>query len=57
MLYEVLKVAKTVGRSEVYLVCREANEASRKTIIKNGGILQRTFAIDAITRDEYIIRL
>lgn len=57
MLYEVLKVAKTVGRSEVYLVCREANEASRKTIIKNGGILQRTFAIDAITREEYIIRL
>lgn len=43
ILRQTLDYAKKQGLSEVFLVCKRDNEASKKTIIKNNGSLIRTF--------------
>lgn len=44
ILKQTLKHAKKLGLHEVFLTCKVENEASRKTIINNGGIQSRSFA-------------
>jgi predicted acetyltransferase len=44
ILRQILDYAREQGLSEVYITCKKDNEASRKTIIKNGGISSRTFS-------------
>lgn len=57
MLRQVLEIAKRQGLSEVYITCKKSNEASRKTIIQNCGVLKREFEKDAIAYEEYLITL
>lgn len=57
ILKKVLEIAKKLEFSEVYLVCNKNNEASRKTIQKNRGILNRTFVCNDIEKEEYRINL
>ena len=40
MLNLLLPVCKEFGEKKVLLTCDKSNEASRKTIIKNGGVLE-----------------
>ena len=40
MLKQMLKICKEYGEEKVLLTCDKANEASRKTILKNGGVLE-----------------
>ncbi len=41
MLGLILPICRDFGESKVLLTCDKKNEASRKTIVKNGGILER----------------
>ncbi|MEQ8157004.1 MAG: GNAT family N-acetyltransferase [Clostridiaceae bacterium] len=43
MLQLGLEYCKTMGLDKVMLSCYEDNEASRKTIVKCGGVLEREF--------------
>ncbi len=40
MLGLLLPICKELGESRVLLTCDNTNEASRKTIVKNGGVLE-----------------
>ncbi len=55
ILRQTLDYAKKQGLSEVFLVCKRDNEASKKTIIKNNGSLIRTFFDSEIEYQEYRI--
>ena len=55
ILRQTLDYAKKQGLSEVFLVCKRDNEASKKTIIKNNGSLIRTFLNSDIEYQEYRI--
>lgn len=55
ILRQTLDYAKKQGLSEVFLVCKRDNEASKKTIIKNTGSLIRTFLNSEIEYQEYRI--
>ncbi|HKM35242.1 MAG TPA: GNAT family N-acetyltransferase [Lachnospiraceae bacterium] len=55
ILSQTLDYAKKQGLSEVFLVCKRDNEASKKTIIKNNGLLIRTFLDSEIEYQEYRI--
>lgn len=41
MLRLILSVCREFGESKVLLTCDKKNEASRKTIVKNGGVLEK----------------
>ena len=57
ILRQVLDCAKKQGLAEVYLTCKKNNEASRKTIIRNCGTLNRIFVKNEIEYEEYRISL
>ena len=40
MLRQALTVCREYGESRVLLTCDKTNEASRRTIVKNGGVLE-----------------
>lgn len=40
MLRQALAVCREYGESRVLLTCDKTNEASRRTIVKNGGVLE-----------------
>lgn len=40
MLKQVLRVCRELGESKVLVTCDKENEASRRTIVKNGGVLE-----------------
>lgn len=40
MLKQVLPVCRELGESKVLVTCDKENEASRRTIVKNGGVLE-----------------
>lgn len=40
MLKQMLRICKEYGEEKVPLTCDKINEASRKTIIKNGNVLE-----------------
>lgn len=42
MLADILPYCRQVGLERVLITCDETNEASRRTILKNGGVFERT---------------
>lgn len=57
MLYAALEQARAAQLSSVKLVCSSSNVASRKTILRCGGKLARTFSENGTEKEEYIIQL
>ena len=57
MLRQLLEVAKKAGMNELYLSVEKKNEPSVKTIIRNGGVYQRSFEMDGEQADIYRIAL
>ena len=57
MLRQLLEVAKKTGMNELYLSVERKNEPSVKTIIRNGGVYERSFEIDGEQADIYRIAL
>lgn len=57
MLRQVLTIAKEAGLQEVYLSVERDNEPSVKTIVKNGGKYERSFAFEGEEADVYKIIL
>lgn len=57
ILRQVLECVKKQGLTEVYLTCKKDNEASRKTIVRNCGTLNRIFIKNEIEYEEYRISL
>lgn len=55
ILKQALKIARNQGLKEVYLVCKQSNEPSRKTIIRNCGVFTRKFEKDMNIYEEYKI--
>ena len=55
MLRQLLEVAKKMN--ELYLSVERKNEPSVKTIIRNGGVYERSFEIDGEQADIYRIAL
>ena len=46
MLKQMLSICKSHGDSKVLVTCDKSNVASRKTIIKNGGVLENEIELD-----------
>jgi predicted acetyltransferase len=57
MLRLVLDVARQRGLERIQLSCKRSNIPSVRTIVKNGGIYERSFKYGDETADIYIIRL
>lgn len=59
MLKECLQYCKSIGLNRVLLTCKESNEGSRKTILKNGGIYEKTVFCerDSVNLERYWIEL
>ena len=57
MLRQVLEMARQLGVKKVQLSCEKNNIPSVKTIIKNGGIYQRSFQYGGGEADVFIITL
>ncbi len=57
MLSQLLKVAKDSGMKELQLSVERSNEASARTILKNGGVYERTFDFENKPADVYRITL
>lgn len=51
MLKDALEVYKLLSVGTVLISCDKDNEASRRTILNNGGILQREFYSETFTAD------
>lgn len=56
MLNLLLPVCKEFGEKKVLLTCDKSNEASRKTIIKNGGVLENEVFDDVGLSESGIIQ-
>lgn len=57
MLKQVLDVARSAGLQEIHLSVERENEPSVKTIIKNGGVYERSFEFEGEQEDIYKISL
>lgn len=57
MLRQIIIVAKKIGLSEMNLSVERDNEASIKTIVKNGGKYYRSFEFEGNLADVYKIEL
>ena len=57
MLHQVLDVARQAGLSEIHLSVEKSNIPSVKTIVKNGGVYERSFTFEGETADIYKITL
>ena len=57
MLRQLLDIAKRAGMNELHLSVEKMNEPSVKTIIKNGGVFERSFELDGEQADIYRIAL
>ena len=59
MLKECLQYCKLIGLNRVLLTCEENNTGSRKTILKNGGIYEKTVFCerDSVNLERYWIEL
>lgn len=57
MVSLILQKAKAAGLQELKLVCRQSNVSSAKVIMKNGGVVVRTFGDKDDLKDEYVITL
>ena len=59
MLKECLQYCKLIGLNRVLLTCEENNTGSKKTILKNGGIYEKTVFCerDSVNLERYWIEL
>lgn len=57
MLHQLLSVASGIGMSELHLSVERDNEPSIRTIIRNGGIYERSFEFEGEQADVYRIAL
>ncbi len=57
MLRQLLEVTQKTGMNELHLSVERKNEPSVKTIIRNGGVYERSFEIDGEQADIYRIAL
>jgi predicted acetyltransferase len=57
MLNKVLQVAKEIGLTCIHLSVKRSNEASVKTILKNGGVYERSFQYNGVQADIYRVSL
>ena len=57
MLKQILDVARNVGLQEIHLSVERENTPSVKTIIKNGGVYERSFEFEGKWADIYKIDL
>lgn len=57
MLRLLLQIAKDMGFKELHLSAEKDNESSIKTIIKNGGVYERSFEFEGKQADIYRIAL
>ena len=57
MLRLLLNVASNVGLNEIHLSVERDNEPSVKTIVRNGGIYERSFIFEGAQADIYRITL
>lgn len=57
MLRQIVEIAKEAGLQELQLSVERNNEPSVKTIVKNGGIYERSFEFEGEQADVYIIEL
>lgn len=57
MLHLILSIAKNAGLSELHLAVKKANLPSIGTIIKNGGVYERSFNFEDEQADVYKILL
>lgn len=57
MLRHILRIAKDAGLNVLYLSVERSNEPSIKTILKNGGIYERSFEFEGEQADVYKILL
>ena len=53
MLRQLLVIAKEIGMNELHLSVEKTNEASVKTIRKNGGVYERSFEFENEIADVY----
>ena len=56
MLNMMLSICRDHGEHKVLVTCDKSNEASRKTIIKNGGVLENEIELDGETGSKEIIQ-
>ncbi len=57
MLKHLLEIAKGAGMDCIHLSVERFNEASVRTILKNGGLLERSFEYEGELADIYVIHL
>ena len=57
MLRLLIKYAKEIGLIELHLSVERDNTPSIKTIVKNGGKIEKSFAFEGKLADIYLIRL
>ncbi|MCI9434539.1 MAG: GNAT family N-acetyltransferase [Bacilli bacterium] len=57
MLRLLLEYAKEIGLKEIHLSVERTNNPSIKTIVKNGGKLERSFKFEGKLVDSYLIKL
>lgn len=57
MLRQLADAAKKAGMSELHLSVEKNNEPSVKTILRNGGVYERSFELDGEQADIYRIAL
>ena len=57
MLRQLKIVAKDSGMKDLQLAVERSNESSVKTILKNGGVYERTFEFENQPADVYKIKL
>lgn len=55
MLRQILSYARKIGMPNVILSTKRSNEPSIKTILKNGGVYERSFDFEGETADVYRI--
>ena len=57
MLRLLLQYAKKIGLKEFHLSVERNNIPSIKTIVKNGGKLEKSFVFEGELTDSYLIKL
>ena len=57
MLKQIIKHAGTIGMRELYIAVEQKNDPSIKTILKNGGVFERSFVFENEAASIYRIKL
>lgn len=57
MLRQLLSMARSAGMTELHLSVEKGNMPSVRTIVKNGGVYERSFEFEGVDADIYRIAL